>query len=108
MESPAFMDKTFYHKYLKSPRWAAKRELYFSAHGKYCKACGTSFGPIQLHHLTYDRLGRERLSDLVSLCAKCHREVEALYRKSGRGDRVVITLAYIKAKRRTKWQMKTD
>lgn len=93
------MDKTFYHKYLKSPQWAAKRELYFSRFGRYCKACGTAYGPIQLHHMTYDRLGRERLSDLVALCSKCHREVETLYRRAGRSDRILITLTYIKQRR---------
>lgn len=94
------MDKTFYNKYLKSPQWAAKRELYFKSFGKYCKACGTTRGPIQLHHLTYDRLGRERLRDLISLCAKCHQEVETLYRRAGRKDRMLVTLVYIKGKRK--------
>lgn len=93
------MDKTFYTWYLKSPRWAAKREAYFNLYGKYCRACRTTYGPIQLHHLTYERLGRESMRDLVALCSKCHREVESLYRKSGRGDRITITLAFIKSKR---------
>lgn len=100
------LDKTFYTKYLASPAWEAKRELYFNTYGKRCKACGTTYGAIQLHHMTYERLGRERLGDLVSLCAKCHREVEQLYRRTGRQDRVVVTLAYIKAKRKSKWQKK--
>lgn len=104
------MDKTFYNKYLKSPQWAAKREAYFNAFGKYCRACRTTYGPIQLHHMTYDRLGRERMGDLVALCSKCHREVEALYRKAGRGDRILITLAYIKQRRgKSKlWTRKTS
>lgn len=93
------MDKTFYNKYLKSPQWKAKRELWFATYGKYCRACGTTFGPIQLHHMTYERLGRESMRDLVALCTKCHREVETLYRRAGRSDRMMITLAFIKARR---------
>jgi 5-methylcytosine-specific restriction endonuclease McrA len=93
------LDRTFYQKYITGPRWQAKREAYFNLFGKYCRACRTTYGPIQLHHLTYDRLGRERWSDLMALCTKCHREVEALYRKAGRGDRTAITLAFVKGKR---------
>jgi 5-methylcytosine-specific restriction endonuclease McrA len=100
------MDKTFYNKYITGPRWAAKREAWFNAFGKWCRACKTTYGPIQLHHMTYDRLGRERMSDLVALCNKCHREVEALYRRSGRVDRTAITLAYIKAKRKSNGKRK--
>ena len=94
------MDKTFYTRYLTSPKWAAKRELYFNTYGKFCRACRTTFGPIQLHHMTYERLGRERLTDLVALCAKCHRDVERLYRQHGRTDRMTITLAFIRGKRK--------
>lgn len=94
------MDKTFYNWYLKSPKWAAKREAYFNAFGKFCRACGKTVGPIQLHHMTYERLGRERMSDLVALCRDCHRDVESLYRRSGRGERMGITLAFIRNKRK--------
>lgn len=104
------MDKTFYKHYLKGPRWAAKRELWFNTFGKYCRACGTTRGPIQLHHMTYERLGNERLGDLVALCSNCHKEVETLYRRAGRGDRMLITLAFIKARRgKSKlWTKKTS
>lgn len=104
------MDKTFYNKYINGPRWAAKREAWFNAFGKFCRACGTTYGPIQLHHMTYDRLGRERMSDLIALCSKCHREVEALYRRSGRGDRMAITLRYVRTRRknRTQWKRRTS
>jgi len=96
------MDKTFYNQYIKGPRWAAKREAWFNAFGKYCRACGTAHGPIQLHHMTYDRLGRERMSDLVALCANCHKEVEILYRRAGGMDRMLITLTFIKARKRNR------
>lgn len=96
------MDKTFYNWYLKSPQWAAKREAYFNRHGKRCEACFTIYGPIQLHHMTYENLGRESFADVVALCTKCHREVEALYRRSGRADRRVVTMAFIKSKRKNR------
>lgn len=94
------MDKTFYNQYIKGPRWAAKREAWFNAFGKWCRACGRTTGPIQLHHMTYERLGRERMSDLVALCRDCHSDVESLYRRSGRGNRMAITIAFIKSRRK--------
>jgi hypothetical protein len=38
---------------------------------------------IALHHQTYDRLGTERVEDLVPLCAACHQGVHQLH-QSGR------------------------
>lgn len=31
---------------------------------------------LDVHHLTYDRFGREELDDLVLLCRDCHKEVD--------------------------------
>ena len=64
-----------YDKYLRSAKWrnistAMKRYVDFT-----CQRCKTKFHPSELdvHHLNYDRLGRERPSDLQVLCrAKCH------------------------------------
>jgi hypothetical protein len=35
-----------------------------------CRDCGRR--GTEAHHLTYERVGRERLSDLVLLCKRCH------------------------------------
>lgn len=32
-------------------------------------------GSIELHHLTYKRVGRESLDDLMPLCGVCHKKV---------------------------------
>jgi hypothetical protein len=45
-----------------------------------CVLCGTS-ERIHLHHTTYERLGRERLADLVPLCHRCHSMVHELIRR---------------------------
>lgn len=93
------MPDNYYKKYIVSERWKAKRQLWFDTFGKWCRACGKSSGPIQLHHYDYSRLGNERLSDMVALCKQCHKEVETLYRRSGRMDRRMVTTAFIKRKR---------
>lgn len=57
--------------YLRSPAWQAKRADYRRNRKWACLICGAKRG-IQLHHLTYDRLGDEDLDDLVPLCQGCH------------------------------------
>jgi len=61
----------FYSGYIKSSAWYAKRDLKMRKSGYKCWWCGTSYN-LEVHHLTYERLGRERLSDLMVLCHKHH------------------------------------
>lgn len=63
--------------YLASPAWAAKRAEYRRYRKWQCRLCGVKRGGIQLHHLTYERLGHEDLDDLIPLCAGCHMLVHA-------------------------------
>ena len=62
-----------YRAYLKSEHWRNFRTAYFAEHYCACSKCETSEGAIQLHHLTYARIGMELFSDVVPVCAKCHR-----------------------------------
>ena len=66
-----------YEDYLKSPHWKL-----FSACEKRrtCYCCGRR-GRLQLHHVTYDRLGRERPGDVVTLCGRCHKACHVLIRR---------------------------
>ncbi len=41
--------------------------------GPRCQACGGA-ERLEVHHLTYERLGYERLTDLMVLCHACHAE----------------------------------
>lgn len=60
-----------YVNYLKSKHWMLLRTKLIQNH-PYCEVCESTEKPLQLHHLTYSRLGRERDSDLVPLCNDCH------------------------------------
>jgi 5-methylcytosine-specific restriction endonuclease McrA len=63
-----------YRDYINSPRWEAFRRRWYQSSGlpKACLGCRESFGTMELHHVTYERLGTEWLNDVVPLCPRCH------------------------------------
>lgn len=69
-----------YDAYMASKQWASRRDAYYRAHACRCSACA-SIDKIHLHHLTYERMGRELDSDLTPLCEGCHARVHKLQRK---------------------------
>src|SRR4051812_30537061 len=72
-----------YQAYLKSNHWLdVKRRYRESDRPQDCVLCGAD-EDLHLHHMTYARLGRELLTDLVALCARCHTMAHVLIR---RGD----------------------
>jgi hypothetical protein len=66
--------RLWYRKvYLRRSHWQEFRQAWWRAHPTaVCYECGGS-GPMDLHHLTYERLGRERFEDVVPLHRRCHR-----------------------------------
>ena len=76
------MDKESYRRYLRSPHWLAFKARYRASVRYQCVICATVRHPsrgrrLELHHLTYDRLGRERMTDCVYLCGPHHEAVHA-------------------------------
>jgi 5-methylcytosine-specific restriction endonuclease McrA len=60
-----------YEVFLATNYWRNLRERAFEELGRSCRRCGqTEF--LHVHHKTYERLGRERISDLEVLCRRCH------------------------------------
>lgn len=60
-----------YVKYLQSKHWQNLRDRLIGDK-KVCAGCGYVVPVVQLHHMTYERLGHELDSDLAVLCPKCH------------------------------------
>lgn len=60
-----------YVHYLNSKHWQHKRKETLKYYGGKCTDC-EGVANLQVHHLNYDRLGRERMADLQVLCADCH------------------------------------
>lgn len=63
--------KDGYHAYLASDAWQVKRRAALARAGGRCQLCNSRWS-VQVHHRTYDRLGREADGDLIVLCADCH------------------------------------
>jgi hypothetical protein len=64
------IDKTTFGSYYESQEWLRTREQILARDGYECQACGNTAECV--HHLTYDRLGKENDLDLMSLCNACH------------------------------------
>lgn len=60
-----------YLQYIQSDAWASKRRMILARRGRKCEDCG-SCERLEIHHLTYARLGMEKPEDLRVLCRKCH------------------------------------
>lgn len=71
-----------YEKYLETPHWQAFRKLAFEAQMKragrlFCERCPIDRNTkntveLHVHHLTYERLGKERVQDVEIICRACH------------------------------------
>ncbi len=64
-----------YSTYLGSPAWRDVKRRYAEVCPMVCM-CGDT--ATQIHHTTYERVGRERIDDLVALCRACHQHAHAL------------------------------
>ena len=73
------LNELAYRQYLKSARWRQKREARKSQDGYRCVRCGSD-ERLEVHHISYQRLGWEPLSDLRTLCHECHGEISELER----------------------------
>lgn len=81
-----------YVEHLRSPKWKKLRQQTLARANGRCERCTKIPKRLEVHHLTYDRLGDERLTDLLALCNDpCHveadeereREVEWLRQERG-------------------------
>lgn len=63
-----------YNDYLNSPHWKEFRRRYsISNQPQRCRLCPST--KIELHHIIYTHLGKERLDDVTPLCRTHHQEV---------------------------------
>jgi 5-methylcytosine-specific restriction endonuclease McrA len=71
----------FYANYMLSSQWKARCFDVLQRDKYLCQAC-FKHKATQVHHLTYKRVGKERLEDLISVCKRCHNIITRCNRKS--------------------------
>lgn len=68
-----------YKEYLRTGHWKVLRMRKIKEIGFTCEICGRTGVPLQVHHLTYVRLGNEMMSDLACICGICHSTIHSLH-----------------------------
>ena len=64
---------TNYEKYLQSERWATLSSITKHLAGYRCQVCCGAEIQLEVHHRTYENLGKPaEIDDLIALCADCH------------------------------------
>lgn len=65
-----------YHEYLKTHHWDLARSAVLNRDQNRCVDCGGTVDemPLEVHHITYIRRGKEKMEDLMTLCRECHQE----------------------------------
>ncbi len=61
-----------YSAYLNSEQWRALRDAVICRAYYRCEVGNCPRPAAEVHHLTYERLYREKLTDLVAICRECH------------------------------------
>jgi len=79
-EEVAALRRLPYAEYLKSRHWQRQRKEALERAGHRCQVCNVDELPLEVHHRTYERLGREVPDDLFVLCEVCH----GIFSKHGR------------------------
>jgi len=70
-----------YRLYLRSADWHALRAHVLARAEWRCQACGVASPKLDVHHQTYERVGREAQGDLRAVCRGCHDTLHTGYTK---------------------------
>ncbi len=75
-----------YRQYLRTPEWRETRAAALVRAEHHCQWNAAHEGPLHVHHNSYDRLGEERVADLIVLCETCHERHHELDGRPRRDD----------------------
>lgn len=62
-----------YRRYLQTQHWKISANAVKARSLSRCQMCGVESKHLEAHHNSYERLGCELESDLISLCRQCHK-----------------------------------
>ena len=77
-KNPKKVPPMSYGTYITSAYWKARKIRYYHKYGKQCGICNST-EKIHLHHIVYDKFGKEPDENLIALCALHHNEYHRLY-----------------------------
>lgn len=84
-----------YADYLQSPHWRDDvRPAALERAGHKCQVCGKENKTLNVHHNTYERLGRELPTDVVVLCQDCHGLFHAEQKREKQERRMYVETNY--------------
>lgn len=63
--------------YLKTKHWQRVRKRALKRADNHCQLCNSVYD-LNAHHNSYERIGRERKSDVVVLCMRCHKHYHGI------------------------------
>lgn len=69
------MNSAAYRERMQRPDWQVIRERIMTRAGMRCEVC-RRLANLEVHHVTYARLGAEDDRDLQALCERCHRDAD--------------------------------
>ena len=78
------MASSDYKRYLRCRHWQELRQKALNRANGRCEMCGYEPwkpGTLQVHHRTYERIGKEGLDDLIVVCPRCHMKIHGIHGK---------------------------
>jgi 5-methylcytosine-specific restriction endonuclease McrA len=97
-----------YDGYVRGSKWRNMRDDMIRLRGEQCERCGYRY-ELQLHHRSYERLGRELISDLEVLCQPCHEKADEERALQGQARRYNAALdTYATKKYGEGWNFQRD
>ena len=82
-----------YRWYLCSDQWRKTRAHVLNTREMACERCGAKQN-LEVHHLSYERIGNELDSDLTLLCRKCHGSTHGYNQRHRKGDDPSLLAAF--------------
>lgn len=77
-----------YKRYLNSDEWKWKRDKRIAIDQK-CAICGRPFD-LQVHHITYENVPNENVTDLITVCRNCHIRIEGQKNHPGSSSQGIV------------------
>lgn len=83
-----------YLSYIVSRQWDTRRREHLALCDHWCEICHQR-PAVQVHHWTYETLGRENAQDLCAVCVRCHwrihRSVMPMRRAANDNEQLIMT-----------------